>query len=75
MLESVEESKEVDWDCCLYIWPDGSYWSYNLEQDEEEDLGKDGLEVLRQFEEKIHHLQIRVPVEGHDYGHIEQGCE
>lgn len=70
MLESREESEVVDWDCSLSLFPDGSFLSYNLDKSEEEDIGTDGLDIIRSLEELIPHMQMRVPVEGYDYGEL-----
>ena len=36
-----EEGGDITWDCCISIFPDGSYTSYNLDNDDEEVLGED----------------------------------
>jgi hypothetical protein len=68
MLESFPESKEVDWDCFLTVFPDGSWQSYNLERDDEENIGEDISENMERWSHLIHHMRVIVPAEGRDWG-------
>jgi hypothetical protein len=73
MLESHENDNAVDWDCCFYIWPDGSFYSYNLEGEHEENSGEDALEIVKIYRSVITNLVLKVPQEGVDFGHLVVG--
>jgi hypothetical protein len=57
-----------EWDCAMTIFPDGSYWAYNLDLDEMEELGEDLGDMLVQYGDLLAHLEVVIPVEGYDYG-------
>ena len=59
---------DITWDCCISIFPDGSYVSYNLEHDDEEVLGEDFKAVFEKHIKTLSKLQLVIPVEGRDYG-------
>lgn len=63
-----EEEGDITWDCCISIFPDGSYVSYNLEHDDEEVLGEDFKAVFEKNIETLSKMQLVIPVEGRDYG-------
>lgn len=67
---NLEMNEEVDdnWDCCITIYPDGSYWSYNFDKDDVEDLGTDAIEEVIQYQEIIAKMSFIIPIEGYDYG-------
>ncbi len=67
--EEVEDDKSgVDWDCCISIFADGSYFAYNLDHDEEEVLGEDIKDILEDKMDTLSKLRLVIPVEGRDYG-------
>ena len=68
MLESYPESKELDWDCCITIFPDGSWQAYNLDHDDEESIGEDISENLERWMPFIHAMRVIPPAEGRDFG-------
>lgn len=69
MLESAElEGSKIDWDCCLYVFADGSYFAYNLDNDQEEVLGDNVRDILEQKMPVLSELSLTIPVEGRDYG-------
>lgn len=69
MLESMnDENSKIDWDCCFTLFGDGSYYAYNLEQDEEEELGEDFQTVLAQKIGILSEMRLIIPTEGRDYG-------
>ncbi|MGL1903694.1 MAG: hypothetical protein OCC49_16275 [Fibrobacterales bacterium] len=74
LLDNLEPSEEVNWDCYLYIFPDGSFLSYNMEneQDAEEMVGTEVFQELQQFYETVAKLQMKFPGEHVDYGFIGQ---
>lgn len=59
---------DITWDCCMSIFADGSYISYNLEHDDEEVLGEDFKAVFEKNIKTLSKLQLVIPVEGRDYG-------
>lgn len=59
---------DITWDCCISIFPDGSYVSYNLEDDFDEELGEDFKSVFEKHVDTLSKLQLVIPVEGRDYG-------
>lgn len=59
---------DITWDCCISIFPDGSYVSYNLEDDFDEELGEDFKSVFEKHVGTLSKLQLVIPVEGRDYG-------
>lgn len=63
-----EEEGDITWDCCISIFPDGSYTSYNLDHDDEEVLGEDFKAVFEKHIETLSKMQLVIPVEGRDYG-------
>lgn len=65
--EEVREG-DITWDCCISIFADGSYVSYNLDHDEEEVLGEDFKAVFEKHIKTLSKLQLVIPVEGRDYG-------
>jgi hypothetical protein len=68
--EDDEEPQEGDitWDCCISIFADGSYVAYNLDHDDEEELGEDFKVVFDKHIKTLSKLQLVIPVEGRDYG-------
>lgn len=72
MLENYPENQDPDYDCYLYLFPDGSYISYSLDNDEEEFLGQDSLALLGSIGKILSRLRIVFPVEGRDYGILEE---
>lgn len=69
MLESVDdEGSRIDWDCCISIFPDGSFYAYNIRNDHEEVLGEDIKLVLEGQMDVLSEMQLVIPVEGRDYG-------
>jgi hypothetical protein len=58
----------ITWDCCISIFPDGSYIAYNLANDQEEELGEDFKMVFDKYIKTLSRLQLVIPVEGRDYG-------
>lgn len=65
--QKVEEG-DITWDCCISIFADGSYVSYNLDHDDEEVLGEDFKSVFDKHIKTLSKLQLVIPVEGRDYG-------
>ena len=65
--QEVEEG-DITWDCCISIFADGSYISYNLDHDEEEVLGEDFKAVFEKHIKTLSKLQLVIPIEGRDYG-------
>ncbi len=65
--QKVEEG-DITWDCCISIFADGSYVSYNLNHDDEEVLGEDFKSVFDKHIKTLSKLQLVIPVEGRDYG-------
>ena len=63
-----EKEGDITWDCCISIFPDGSYVSYNLEHDDEEVLGEDFKAVFEKNIKTLSKMQLVIPVEGRDYG-------
>ena len=59
---------DITWDCCISIFPDGSYIAYNLANDQEEELGEDFKMVFDKYIKTLSRLQLVIPVEGRDYG-------
>lgn len=59
---------DITWDCCISIFSDGSYVSYNLEDDFDEELGEDFKSVFEKHVDTLSKLQLVIPVEGRDYG-------
>lgn len=62
------EEDDVTWDCCISIFADGSFISYNLNHDDEEVLGEDFKAVFEKHIKTLSKLQLVIPVEGRDYG-------
>lgn len=59
---------DVTWDCCISIFADGSYVAYNLENDDEEDLGENFKAVFEKKIKILAKMQLVIPTEGRDYG-------
>ena len=74
--EDDEEELEGDitWDCCISIFPDGSYIAYNLNHDDEEELGEDFKAEFDKHIDVLSKLQLVIPVEGRDYGILNSRC-
>lgn len=71
MLESMDDEKsKIDWDCCFTLFGDGSYYAYNLDQDNEEELGEDFQDILKDRIGILSEMRLVVPAEGRDYGII-----
>lgn len=70
MLESAPEDPEINWDCALTVFPDGSYYSYNLDKDQEEDLGEDIYDILPARLDLLGKLRLLIPAQGRDFGHL-----
>ncbi len=72
LLDNVEPTEDVLWDCFLYIFPDGSFVSYNLENEDspEEFIGANVFEELHQHYKVVSKLQIKFAGEHTDYGFI-----
>lgn len=71
MLESVDDpNSKIDWDCCISIFQDGSYYAYNLDHDEEEELGEDFQTSLEKRLPLLSEMGLVIPVEGRDYGYL-----
>lgn len=66
--EDEEDDSKVDWDCCISVFADGSYFAYNLEHDEEEVLGDNIKDILENKMDTLSKLKLVIPVEGRDYG-------
>ncbi len=73
MLEAADDaSAEEDlWDCALTVFPDGSYWSYNLDRDETEELGEELGDLLQKHMDLLSRLRVVIPVEGVDFGNLQ----
>lgn len=63
-----EQEGDITWDCCISIFPDGSYIAYNLAHDDEEVLGEDFKAEFDKHIDVLSRLQLVIPVEGRDYG-------
>lgn len=71
MLESMDDEKsKIDWDCCFTLFGDGSFYAYNLDQDNEEELGEDFKSILKERIGTLSEMRLIVPAEGRDYGII-----
>ncbi len=71
MLESMDDEKsKIDWDCCFTLFGDGSFYAYNLDQDNEEELGEDFKSILKERIGILSEMRLVVPAEGRDYGII-----
>ncbi len=71
MLESMDDEKsKIDWDCCFTLFGDGSFYAYNLDQDNEEELGEDFKSILKERIGTLSEMRLVVPAEGRDYGII-----
>ena len=69
MLESMDDEKsKIDWDCCFTLFADGSFYAYNLDQDDEEELGEDFQAILQKRLGILSEMRLIVPAEGRDYG-------
>lgn len=69
MLESIDDEKsKIDWDCCFTLFGDGSYYAYNLNQDDEEELGEDFKSILEKRISVLSEMGLVIPAEGRDYG-------
>ena len=69
MLESVDdEGSKIDWDCCITVFSDGSFYAYNIRNDQEEVLGEDIKAILEDQMDVLSEMQLVIPVEGRDYG-------
>ena len=69
MLESSGvEGRSVDWDCCISIFADGSFFAYNLEKNEEEVVGENVKDIFENQMDVLSELSLVIPVEGKDYG-------
>jgi len=66
--ESIPEHKELDWDCALTLYPDGSWWTYNMDQEDSEDLGIEAELVFSQYQDLLPNMQLIPPTEGYDFG-------
>jgi hypothetical protein len=71
----IEGAAEEDWDCFFYLFPDGSFVSFALDEDEDENIGLNGEAIFLEYREKIARLRLRFPVEGQDYGHLDSPWE
>lgn len=63
-----EPLKRVEWDCSFTLFPDGSFCAYNLDNDEEEELGEDFRDVIKKHLEVLSKMRMVIPQEGVDYG-------
>ena len=71
MLESADiEDAKIDYDCCISVFADGSYFSYNLDNDDEEVLGDNISDILEDKMDLLSSLSLTIPVEGRDYGFL-----
>jgi len=73
MLETRDEEHapsgdEEIWDCALTVFPDGSYWAYNLDRDDAEEMGEELGDLLEKHMELLSRLSVTVPVEGVHFG-------
>ena len=70
MLETNEDENDgADlWDCALTVFPDGSYWAYNLDRDDAEEMGEELGDLLEKHMEVLSQLRVTVPVEGVHFG-------
>lgn len=73
MFESAPSSPQVDWDCYLTVYPDGSWQAYNLDRDDEETIGEDIAEHLERWMPIVRFLRVIVPAEGRDFGWFKEG--
>ena len=69
-----EQEGDITWDCCISIFPDGSYIAYNLNHDDEEELGEDFKAEFDKHIDVLSKLQLVSPVEGRDYGILNSRC-
>ena len=69
-----EQEGDITWDCCISIFPDGSYIAYNLNHDDEEELGEDFKAEFDKHIDVLSKLQLVIPVEGRDYGILNSRC-
>ena len=69
-----EQEGDITWDCCISIFPDGSYVAYNLNRDDEEVLGEDFKAEFDKHIDVLSKLQLVIPVEGRDYGILNSRC-
>ena len=69
-----EQEGDITWDCCISIFPDGSYVAYNLNHDDEEELGEDFKAEFDKHIDVLSKLQLVIPVEGRDYGILNSRC-
>lgn len=70
MLESVPESKDVDWDCTITVYADGSWMGYNMDRDDEEIFGDSFSESIQKWMPLLSKMRILAPEEGVDFGLI-----
>lgn len=69
MLESMDdENSKIDWDCCFTLFGDGSFYAYNLDHDDEEELGEDFKSILKDRIGILSEMRLVVPADGRDYG-------
>lgn len=66
--DEIENEGDVTWDCCISIFADGSYVAYNLNNDDEEELGENFKTVFNKYINVLSKMQLVIPVEGRDYG-------
>ena len=69
-----EQEGDITWDCCISIFPDGNYIAYNLNHDDEEELGEDFKAEFDKHIDVLSKLQLVIPVEGRDYGILNSRC-
>lgn len=67
-LETHPKSEEISWDCCVIVYPDASWYAYNLDGNQEESLGPDIRDRLEEWLPTLSKLKLVVPEEGSDYG-------
>ncbi len=71
MLESADvEDGKINWDCCISVFADSSYFAYNLDNDQEEILGENVRDILEEKMSLLSNLVLVIPVEGRDYGFL-----
>lgn len=70
MFESVPESKDIEWDCTLTVFTDGSWHAYNMDRDEDEMIGEDIGEELEKWLPILGKMRVIIPEEGKDFGLI-----
>lgn len=69
MLESDnDDDGKLDWDCCISVFADGSFYAYNLDNDYEEILGENVKDILENKMDVLSKMNLVIPVEGRDYG-------